>query len=163
VHVRVDGPGGEDPPVAGQHLGGRADDQIGVYARHGVRVPGLAQRHDPAVPDPHVRLHDAPVVEDQRIGDDGIDRALLVGDLALAHAVADHLAAAEFHLLAVGGEIFFHLDDEIGVGEADAVTFARPEHIRIDGAAYSRWHDFLRNKQSPMLSPNTFPPRRPTL
>jgi hypothetical protein len=36
--------------------------------------------------------------------------------LALAHAVADDLAAAELHLLAVDGEILLDLDDEIGVG-----------------------------------------------
>jgi hypothetical protein len=45
---------------------------------------------------PHVGLDDAPVVDDERVGDHG------VGDLgrealALAHAVADHLAAAELH------------------------------------------------------------------
>jgi hypothetical protein len=50
---------------------------------------------------------DAPVIDNQRIGDDGIDRALFVGDLALAHAVADHLAAAEFHFLAVNCKSLF--------------------------------------------------------
>ena len=52
----------------------------------------------------------------------------------LAHAVADHLAAAEFHLLAVGGEILLHLDDEIGVGEPHPVAGGGPEHVGIDGA-----------------------------
>ena len=83
---------------------------------------------------PTSALHDAPVVEDQRIGDDGVDRALPVGDLALAHAVADHLAAAELHLLAVGGEILLDLDDEIGVGEPHAVAGGRAEHVGIGGA-----------------------------
>ena len=32
-------------------------------------------------------------------------------DLALAHAVADHLAAAELHLLAVDGEVALDLDE----------------------------------------------------
>ena len=53
---------------------------------------------------------------------------------ALAHAVADHLAAAELHLLAVGGEILLDLDDEIGVGEPHAVAGGRAEHVGIDRA-----------------------------
>src|SRR5437762_10209168 len=53
------------------------------------------------------RSDDAPVIDDQRIGDHGVDRTLLVGGLRLSHAVADHLAAAELHLFAVNGEILF--------------------------------------------------------
>ena len=48
-----------------------------------------------------IGLDDAPVVEDQRVGDDGVHGAAGARDLRLAHAVADHLAAAELHLLAV--------------------------------------------------------------
>src|SRR5208282_6149548 len=54
--------------------------------------------------------------------------------LRLPHAVADHLAAAELHLLAVGGEILLDLDDELCVGEADAVARRRPEHLGVGGA-----------------------------
>ena len=49
----------------------------------------------------------------------------------LAHAVADHLAAAELHLLAVGGEILLHLDDEVGVGEPHAVAGGGAEHVGV--------------------------------
>ena len=35
--------------------------------------------------------------------------------LALAHAVADHLAAAELDLFAVDGVVALDLDDELGV------------------------------------------------
>ena len=55
---------------------------------------------------------------------------LLICDLA--HAVADHFAAAELHLLAIDGEILLHLDDEIGVGEPHAIAGGRPEHVGID-------------------------------
>ena len=65
-------------------------------------LPALPMRGDAAVLQPDIGLDDAPVVEDQRIGDDGIDGAVGARDLRLAHAVADHLAAAELHLLAVG-------------------------------------------------------------
>jgi len=41
------------------------------------RIAGLADADDQAVQKiAHVRLHDAPVVDDRRIGDDGVDRAL---------------------------------------------------------------------------------------
>ena len=55
--------------------------------------------------------------------------------LALAHAVADHLAAAELHFLAVDGEIAFDFDDEIGIGEAHAIADRRAEHLGIGAPA----------------------------
>ena len=53
---------------------------------------------------------------------------------ALPHAVADHLAATEFHLLAVSREILLDLDEQLGVGEPHAVTFGWTEHVGIGGA-----------------------------
>jgi hypothetical protein len=47
----------------------------------------------------------------------------------------DHLASAEFHLLAIGGEILFDLDDQVGVGEPHAVAGGGPEHVDI-GATF---------------------------
>ncbi len=60
-----------------------------------------------------IGLHDAPVIDDQGIGDDGIDsvRAACAGDLA--HAVADHLAAAELDLLAIDGEVLLDLEQSV--------------------------------------------------
>jgi hypothetical protein len=46
--------------------------------------------------------------------------------LALAHAVADHLAAAELHFLAVDGVVLLDLDPELGVGEPHAIAFVGP-------------------------------------
>ena len=100
VHVAVDRAGGEDLAVAGDDLGARADDQVGVDAVHGVGVAGLAERDDPAVADADVGLDDAPVVEHHRAGDDSVRGALGAGGAALAHRLADHLAAAEHHLVA---------------------------------------------------------------
>ena len=116
-------------------------------------LPALPMAAMLAVLEADIGLHDAPVVEDQRVGDDGVDRALLVGDLPLAHAVADHLAAAEFHLLAVDGEVLLHLDDDVGVGEPHAVAGRRAEHVGIDGAG-----DFGRHDQFPLSTadPNAF-------
>ena len=80
------------------------------------------------------------MVENQRVGDDGVDRPLPIGELALPHAVADHLAAAELHLLAIGREILLDLDDEIGVGEPHPVAGRRSEHIGIEAALHRVRH-----------------------
>ena len=58
----------------------------------------------------------------------------LLLSLALAHAVTDHLAAAEFYLLAVAAEVLLHLDDDVGVGEPHPVAGGGAEHVGIDGA-----------------------------
>ena len=47
-----------------------------VDARLDVGIAGLADGGDAAVLDADVGLDDAPVVDDQRVGDDGVDRAL---------------------------------------------------------------------------------------
>ena len=153
VDVGVEAAGGEDFAFAGDHVGARPDDD--GDAGLDVRIAGLADGGDSAFLEADIGFDDSPVVENERVGDDGVDRALLVGDLALAHAVADHLAAAEFHLLAIGAEILLHRDDEIGIGEPHAVARRRPEHVGIDGAAYWRWHDVLRCKRIPGVIPMT--------
>ena len=52
VDVTVDPAGRDDLAVAGDDLGGRPDHEIWMDAVHRVRVPRLAQRDDPAVPNP---------------------------------------------------------------------------------------------------------------
>ena len=97
-------------------------------------LPALPMADDAAVLQADIGFDDAPMVDDQRIGDDGIDRAFGAANLALAHAVADHLAAAEFYLLAIGGEVLLDLDDEFGVGQPHAVADRRAVHLGIGGA-----------------------------
>jgi hypothetical protein len=53
------------------------------------------------------------------------------GALRLAHAVADHLAAAEFHFLAVDRVVLLDLDEQFGVGQAHAVADGGAEHLGI--------------------------------
>jgi hypothetical protein len=43
-----------------------------VHAGHEGRVTGLADGHDAAVLDADVGLHDAPVIDDQGVGDEEI-------------------------------------------------------------------------------------------
>ena len=74
MDVRVEAAGGEDLALAGDHLGAGADDD--VDAGLDVGIAGLADGGDAAVLEADVGLDDAPVIEDQRVGDDGVDRAL---------------------------------------------------------------------------------------
>ena len=125
----VEAAGGEDLAFARDHFGAGPDDD--GDAGLDVGIAGLADRGDEPVLQADVGLHDPPMVEDDGVGDDGVDRAARVGRLRLPHAVADHLAAAELHLLAVSGEILLDLDDELGVGEANPVAGRGAEHFGV--------------------------------
>ena len=138
MDVRVEAAGGQDLALAGDHLGARPDDD--VDARLDVGVAGLADPLDAAVLQPDVGLDDPPVIEDEGVGDDGVDGAVGVRRLRLPHAVADDLAAAELHLLAVGGEVALDLDHEVRVGKAQRVADGRPEHVGISGAREREGH-----------------------
>ena len=138
VDVGVDAARGDDLALAGDRLGAGADDD--VDAGLGLGVAGLADGGDPAVLDADVGLDDAPVVEDQRVGDHGVDRPGGAGLLPLPHAVADHLAAAELDLLAVDRAVLLDLDDEVGVGEAHLVADRRPEHVGVGRARHAKGH-----------------------
>ena len=151
MDVSVEAAGSEDLAFAGDDFGAGTDDD--ADAGLDVGIAGLADGKNFSVLDADVGFDDAPVIEDQRIGDDGVDRALLVGNLRLAHAVADHLAAAEFHLLAVDGEIFLDLDDEVRVGEPHLVAGRGPEHVGIGRALHCDRHI-----SSPTLSTDDFRP-----
>ena len=77
VDVRVHRAGGQDAPLAGDRLGPGPDDD--VHAGLGVRVAGLADLVDAPVAQADVGLVDAGPVDDQRVGDDGVDGALGAG------------------------------------------------------------------------------------
>src|SRR5207248_1222121 len=116
VDVAVDAAGGDDPAFARDRLGAGANDD--VDAGLDIRVAGLADAGDATAADADIGLDDTAMVENDGIGDDGIDRPLGAAPLALPHAVADHLAAAEFDLLAIDRVVFLDLDDELVIGEA---------------------------------------------
>ncbi len=65
-------------------------------------------------------------VEDQRVGQHEVERFGVEREGGLAHAVADDLAAAEFHLVAVAAalrdEIALDLDEKFRVGQPHAVA-----------------------------------------
>jgi hypothetical protein len=143
MDMNIERAGGQDLAFTCNRLGAWADDNID--ARLDIRIAGLADTDDAAVLEADIGLDDAPVIDNQRVGDHGIDRACGPWFLALSHAVADHLAAAEFHLFAVGGEILLHLDDEIGIGQPQPVPGGWSEHVRIGGAGHFISHSGLQS------------------
>ncbi len=137
MDMRIDPARRDDHAFARDDLGARPDDD--GHARLDVRIARLADGGNAAVLQADVGLDDAPVVDDQRVGDDRVG-AVLRFALALAHAVADDLAAAEFHLFAVDRVVALDLDDKVGVGQADAVAGGRAEHLRIGAAGDLECH-----------------------
>src|SRR5262249_57193459 len=99
-----------------------------------------ANRRDPAVLDADVRLHDSPVIEDQGIGDHGVDRAVDSSALRLSHAVTDDFAPAEFHFLPVCRKVLLDLDDAIGICQTHPCADRRAEHLCVRRTAHFMWH-----------------------
>ena len=136
VDVRVDAAGGGDEPLARDDLRARADDDVDAGLH--VRIAGLADAGDAPFLEADVGLDDAPVIDDERVGDDGVGDVF--GDaLALAHAVANHLAAAELHFFAVDSVVALHFDDELGVAEPHAIARGGAVHLGV-GAAVDAGH-----------------------
>src|SRR5262249_58734169 len=113
MYVRVDATGRDDQILACDDLGSGTDDQFRIDARLNERIASLADADDATGADAHVAFHDAPVIEDDRVGNDEIQWRLfrLARQRRLALAVADHLAAAELDFLAINGVVLFDLDD----------------------------------------------------
>ena len=109
MDVRINPASGDDMAFAGDDFGSRSDDD-GHAGLH-VRVAGLADAADASGADADVGFDDAPMVEDQGIGDDGVRRALGIADLALAHAVADDFAPAKFDFLAIERMVGFDFNE----------------------------------------------------
>src|ERR1051326_2673458 len=133
VNVAVDAAGRDDLALAGDDLGTGTDNDVDAGLNVGISLAGDAA--DPAVANAEIGLDDAPMIEDHGIRDDRIDRALGARALPLPHAVADHLAATELDLLAIDRAVAFDLDDQFGIGEANAIADCRTEHRGIAGAA----------------------------
>jgi len=138
MNMRVDAAGGNDAALAGDRLRPWPDDDVDT--RLDIGVAGFADAGDAAVGDADIGLDDAPMVDDHRVGDDGVDRSLGAAPLALPHAVADDLAAAELDFLAVDRAVALDLDDEFGVGQPQPIAGGRAEHPGVSGARNGHRH-----------------------
>src|SRR5262249_49066904 len=97
--------------------------------------------HDPPVAEADVRLHDAPVVDDDRVGDDDVQRAARArGPRRLAHAVSDHLAAAELGLLARHRQVALDPAEQLCIRKADPTADRRPIQLGVLTPAHPQRH-----------------------
>src|SRR5690606_18733665 len=148
VYVRVDGARSNDHAFPGNDFGSRSNDYRD--ARLYVRIARLTQAGDQAVLDADISLDDAAHgVDDERIGNDRVG-TIGADALALSHAVAYDLAAAELDLFAKNAQVLLASGQQPGVGRtytiADAVDDGRPEHLGI-GLPGDNHHN------APMMSP----------
>ena len=128
VNMRIDAAGGDDLAFCGNNFRGRADRDRDVGLN--IRVAGFADGEDPSIFDADIGFNDPPVIDDQGIGQHQI-RAPGGKHLPLSHTVADHFTAAEFDLFAVGGQIIFNLDPQLGVRQANFIAGGGAEHVGI--------------------------------
>jgi len=128
MDVGIDAARGQNLSFAGDGFGAGTDDD--VYPRLHVRITGLSDAGDAPVLDADVGLDDTPVVQDQGVGDDHVHHVMGAA-LALSHAVADHLAAAELYLVAVDGAVLLHLDPERRICQAQPVPHGGTIHLGV--------------------------------
>ena len=127
VNMAVKPASRQDTPLARDDLGACADGDGDIGLRVG--ISRLADGGDAPILQADIGLVNACVIDHQSIGDDRVHHAFSAGQLRLAHAIADHLAAAKLDLLPMGAcEITLDLDDQICIGKAQSVACGRPKH-----------------------------------
>ena len=79
VDVRINAASGNDVAFTGDNFGARTNDDINTGLD--IRVPGLTNGGNAAIPNADIGLDDAGIIKDQRVGDHGINRTIRTGDL----------------------------------------------------------------------------------
>ena len=132
MDVAVDAARGHDHVLARDHLGRGPDHQFRIDALHRIRVSSLAHFDDASVANSDVGLHDAPMIDDERVGDHQIQGALSAGrSRTLPHAVANDLAASESDLVAISREVLLDFNDQFGIGQPHAIASGRSKQVRV--------------------------------
>ena len=99
VNVRINATCSDDHAFAADDLCAGANDDIDTRLRVGVTC--FANGGNAIAFEANVGLHNAPVVNNQGIGEHAIHGAFCVGALRLRHAIANGFAATELHFFAV--------------------------------------------------------------
>ena len=95
-------------------------------------LPGFADADDAAIANADIGLDDAPPIDDDGIRDDKIERTLRAGGRRrLPHAVANDFAAAELRLFTRHGQIARDFNQQIRVGQTNAITGRRAIQIGV--------------------------------
>ena len=118
-----------DFSFSGNRLCTWPDDDIDIRLR--IRISSLANCNNLTAFKADIRFINTRMIYDERIGDNRIHRTFRAARLALSHAIADHLASAEFYLFTVSGQIFFNFDEEFRIRKPDFVTRCRTKHVGI--------------------------------
>src|ERR1700682_4479174 len=132
MNVGVDPAGGDDFSFTGDYFRSSADDHSGGDSTHHIRIAGFADSRDSSVAYSDIRFVDSAVVHDHRIRDHQIENAVGPGcGRRLSHSIANYFAPAEFGLLTGSCEVLLNFDEQIGVGEPDAVAGGRSVQIGV--------------------------------
>src|SRR5215467_12781758 len=125
---------GYDVSLPGNHLGPRPDDY--VDSRLHIWIPRFSYCSNSSVLNGNIPFHNSPVVENERIGYNGVDGPFTARALRLSHSVANDLSASKLHFLAIRRKVLFNLNHKICVGEAHLITHGWPEHLRVGAATH---------------------------
>jgi hypothetical protein len=128
MDVSVDSSRRKDVAFSGNHLRPRSDDDGDPWLN--VRVSRFADRGDSAVLDPDIRFQDPAVIDNNSIGDHGVD-GFLGGSLGLAHPISDYFATPKFYFFSVNRRVLLYLDKQLRVGQAHSITGGWPEHLGV--------------------------------
>src|SRR5262249_54155877 len=106
-------------------------------------------------------LHNSPMVENDRIGYNGVDRAFTACPLRLPHSIANDLSPSKLHFFAIGRKILFHLNHEVSIGKAQSVAHSWPEHLRVGASTHPPRHS--QTPLFPVIIPTPRPAAHPLL
>ena len=121
MDVRVHAASGEQAAFPCNDFRAGADDHVHIGLHIG--VASLADGGNAPVAYAKISLDDAKGrIHDDGIGDDGVHSAVSIADLALAHAIANDLAAAKTDFIAIDCVVALNFDPQFRVRKADAVA-----------------------------------------
>ena len=151
MNMGVDAARCQNQSFAGERLCGGSDRHARRHAVHNRWISGLSDSCNPAVLDSDICLVNTGAVQHQRVGDDKVEIAVRAGRLyRLSHTVSERFASAELAFIAVDRIVFFHLNHQAGICEADFVSSCGTVHHCIMCSGYFCAHVF------PSLSDKSF-------
>ncbi len=102
------------------------------HVRHQIGIPGFANADDAPIFNPDIRLDDTPMVENDCVRDDRIERAACAArPWRLAHAIPQYFPTAKHRLISIRRKIIFNFDQQLGISQPDSVTHRGSKEIRI--------------------------------
>ena len=132
MDMRVQPAGCDDLALCGDHLGTGTNLHPRRDASHQIWVASLADPNNAAIPDANVGFHNAPVIQNDGVGDDEIKGATRAcRGWRLPHPIPNDFAAAELGFLPRRRQVALDLDDQFRVGQTDFVAGRRAVQIGI--------------------------------